>query len=173
MGLFEDILLKAKDTANNLGSKAVKIVDVSKLKLELAETKSDLSLKFENIGKILYGSIKNGDFKSESVQAEIKEIDNLYFKIETLEKEIAGLKNKIVCKACGSVNNSDALYCNKCGHTLEIKCTYRNPEPSRNINVSPSDENTDSVFSDSDRVFGDSDGEGFPFEQSSSSNDDE
>lgn len=123
MGLFEDMFIKAKDTANNIGLKAGKIVDVSKLNLELAETKSHLKSKFENIGKILYSSTKNGEFSSDSVENEIKEIDTIYYRIESIKKEIALLKNKIVCKTCGSENSFDALYCNKCGHTLEIKCT--------------------------------------------------
>lgn len=123
MGLLEETLIKAKSAANAIGEKAGKIVDVSKLNFELVDLKSSLKSKFENIGKIVYGEIKNDCFSEVSIEKEIKQIDDVFYKIEKLKKEIALIKNKIVCKACGSENSSNALYCNNCGHTLEIKCT--------------------------------------------------
>lgn len=125
MGLLEEIFVKAKGAANNLGAKAGKTVDVYKLSIELSEVKTQMKAKFENIGKAVYNSMKSGDsiVESRALEGEIKEIDELYCKIEALEKEIAILKDKTICKACGAVNPSDGLYCNKCGHTLEIRCT--------------------------------------------------
>lgn len=127
MGFLEDIFIKAKSAANNLGTKAGKTVDVCKLNVELAEVKAQLKSKFENIGKAVYSSMKSGEniVESKSLESEITEIDKLYCRVETLKKEIAVLKDKTICKACGSPNSSEDLYCGKCGHTLEIRCTCK------------------------------------------------
>ncbi len=127
MGLLEEIFVKAKGAANNIGMKAGKTVDVYKLSIELSEVKIQLKAKFENIGKAVYDSMKAGDsiVESEALESEIREIDELYCRAESLKKEIAILKDKSICKACGAVNSADGLYCNKCGHALEIRCTCK------------------------------------------------
>lgn len=125
MGLFEDIFIKAKDAANNVGEKAGKLVDISKLNIEIAETKNKLKGKLENLGKIVYQNEKNGISNEKVLKEEVKKIDDVYAEIEDIKKELALIKKKVICKACGEENFSDAFYCSKCGHTLEIKCTCK------------------------------------------------
>lgn len=133
MGLFEDIFIKAKDAANNVGEKAGKLVDISKLNIEIVEAKSKLKNKLENLGKIIYQSEKNGFLNEKVVKEEIEKIDNIYGEIDGIKKELALIKRKVICKACGEENFSDAFYCSKCGHTLEIKCTCK-PDPDHSEN---------------------------------------
>lgn len=125
MGLFEDMFIKAKSAAEVAGEKAGKIVDVSKLNIEMAELKGELKTKFENLGKIVYHSNRSGSDDEGIdgvVDGQISEIDVLCARIEELKDQIAHLKNKVICKICGYHNNDEALYCSKCGSVLEIKC---------------------------------------------------
>ncbi len=118
MGVLEDIFVKAKAAAGALGEKAGQYVDVSKLNIKLAEFKSDLKSEFENLGKIVYQSEKNEVENRAGINAGIAQIDNITLQIEELKKQIASIKNKVLCNACGSQNEIDSVYCAKCGEKL-------------------------------------------------------
>ncbi len=118
MGVLEDIFVKAKAAAGALGEKAGQYVDVSKLNIKLAEFKSDLKSEFENLGKIVYQSEKNEVENRAGINAGVAQIDNITLQIEELKKQIASIKNKVLCNACGSQNEVDSVYCAKCGEKL-------------------------------------------------------
>lgn len=118
MGVFEDIFVKAKVAVDALGEKAGQFVDVSKLNIKLAELKSDLRTEFENLGKTVYHSEKNDTNAELEIKSGIAQIDNLGLQIEELKKQIASMKNKVLCKACGSQNEEGSSYCAKCGESL-------------------------------------------------------
>lgn len=118
MGVFEDIFVKAKAAAGALGEKAGQYVDVSKLNIKLAEFKNDLKSEFENLGKIVYESEKNDVENRAGINASIAQIDNITLQIEETKKQIASIKNKILCKSCGSQNEVNSIYCAKCGEKL-------------------------------------------------------
>ncbi len=118
MGVFEDIFVKAKVAVDALGEKAGQFVDVSKLNIKLAELKSDLKAEFENLGKTVYHSEKNDSDIESEIRSGIAQIDNLNLQIEELKKQIASMKNKILCKSCGSQNEEGSSYCTKCGESL-------------------------------------------------------
>ena len=58
MGLFEDTLLTLKSAANVAVEKTEKIIDVSKLKINLTEQNSKLSKCFEELGRLTYSASK-------------------------------------------------------------------------------------------------------------------
>ena len=118
MWVLEDIFVKAKAAAGALGEKAGQYVDVSKLNIKLAEFKSDLKSEFENLGKIVYQSEKNEVENRAGINAGVAQIDNITLQIEELKKQIASIKNKVLCNACGSQNEVDSVYCAKCGEKL-------------------------------------------------------
>lgn len=118
MGVFEDILVKAKGAVDALGEKAGQFVDVSKLNIKTAELKSDLKSEYEALGKTVYNCEKNHiDSSSEITNAALR-IDSIYMQIEELKKQVAKMKNKILCKECGNANNLGDSFCGKCGKEL-------------------------------------------------------
>ncbi len=131
MGFFEDMFMKVKGLAENFSNKAEKLVDTSKFRIELAEEKSNLKNKYEDVGKLVYNSMKSGVLNEECLKPKVFAIDKIICKIEKLEKKIALLKNKVICKLCGCENPSDGLYCSKCGHALCIKSTCENLSSSK------------------------------------------
>ncbi len=118
MGVFEDIFVKAKAAAGALGEKAGQYVDVSKMNIKLAEFKGDLKSEFENLGKIVYECEKNNIENRSGIHASIAQIDNITLQIEELKRQIASIRNKVICKSCGSQNEVDSVYCSKCGEKL-------------------------------------------------------
>ena len=119
MGVFEDIFVKAKGAVDALGEKAGQFVDVSKLNIKMAELKSDLKNEYEALGKTVYTCEKNHiDSASEVTNASLR-IDSIYMQIEELKKQVAKMKNKVLCKECGNANNVNDSYCGKCGKELK------------------------------------------------------
>ena len=123
MGVFEDIFVKAKGAVDALGEKAGQFVDVSKLNIKMAELRSDLKNEYEALGKTVYNCEKNHiDSASEITNASLR-IDSIYMQIEELKKQVAKMKNKVLCKECGNANNVNDSYCVKCGKELKNACS--------------------------------------------------
>ena len=43
--------------------------------------------------------------------------------MEGLKKQIASMKNKVLCESCGNQNEEGSSYCTKCGAKLSNCCT--------------------------------------------------
>ena len=119
MGMFENFFMKAKGAVDALGEKAGQFVDVSKLNIRVAELKSDLKNEFETLGKTVYNCEKNHIDAAQETNTFISNIDNIYIQIEELKKQIAEMKNKVICKYCNAANENNAIYCVKCGKKLD------------------------------------------------------
>lgn len=118
MGVFEDLFVKAKGAVDAIGEKAGQYVDVSKLNIRLMELKSDLKNEYENLGKMVYKYSKSGEDGKSEVNVSIAQIDNISLRIEELKKQIATIKNKVLCKSCEHLNEQDSVFCAKCGQKL-------------------------------------------------------
>jgi len=119
MGIFENFFMKAKGAVDALGEKAGQFVDVSKLNIRVAELKSDLKNEFEALGKTVYNCEKNHLDAAQETNTFVSNIDNIYIQIEELKKQIAEMKNKVICKFCSGANENNAIYCGKCGKKLD------------------------------------------------------
>lgn len=120
MGVLEDFFVKAKTAVGNIGEKAGQFVDVSKLNIRMAELKSDLRNEYENLGKSVYKSKKEQVEDLAAMNYIIAQIDNLGIQIDELRKQIATMKNKVLCKFCSQPNEVGSFYCTKCGKELEV-----------------------------------------------------
>ena len=128
MGVLEDFFVKAKAAVDTLGEKASQLVDVSKLNIRMAELKNDMKNEYVNLGKAVYKARKENMEDDVTVNYEVAQIDNLNLQIEELKKQIATMKNKILCKTCGQPNETGARYCSKCGGELLSISSIENEE---------------------------------------------
>lgn len=125
MGVFEDVVINARAAATNVGKKAERLVDISKLRLNAAEINGDITKKYEALGRLVYDSVK-ADAKPEKLAEEyIAEIDGLYQRLDEVNEKINALRNKTACPVCGTQNADDALFCSQCG----VKLKYRDEAP--------------------------------------------
>lgn len=115
---LEEIVVKVKAATTAFGEKAGQYVDISKLKFKLVELKSDLKSEYENLGKATYENNKKNIENSTDITVCIAQIDNLKLQIEELERQMATMKNKVICHACRSQNEINAVYCTKCGKKI-------------------------------------------------------
>ena len=54
MGILDDVVINAKTAAEAVGKKAGQIVDVSKLRFNVAELNAEISKRYEALGEYVY-----------------------------------------------------------------------------------------------------------------------
>ena len=120
MGLFEDVVVNAKEAVNAVGKKAGQMVDISKLRLNAADLNNEISKRFEALGRVIYDAKKTDNDSTDLVNECVAAIDELYEQLEAVNDQISSLRCKVVCKECGAENPAEAAYCNKCGSKLDV-----------------------------------------------------
>lgn len=118
MGVFEDILGKAKDVADVAGKKTGEIVELSRLKMQCVSVNNDIKHLYEKLGNAVYSMAKSDYENPELVQSLIDDIDEELEHLNELNDRIADLKNINICSCCGNKNPAEACYCAKCGNRL-------------------------------------------------------
>ncbi len=119
MGVLEEFFVKAKVAVDAIGEKAGKIVDVSKLNVKMAELKSSLKSEYERLGKVVYNSRRDNVPDESNINYEVAQIANLSLQIEELKKQIASVKNKVLCKSCGQPTELGSKFCSSCGEKID------------------------------------------------------
>lgn len=118
MSRLDDLLIKAKDFASAAGSKAQEMAELTKLRLQAAQLRSDLDANYLKMGEIVY-ELKKADTENEDLIAMcIAEIDAQHKELEELNQKIDDLKNEVKCPECMASNPKEALYCSRCGSAL-------------------------------------------------------
>lgn len=119
MSIIDDVVVNAKSVADVVGKKAGQIIDVSKLKLTAAEINSEISKKYEALGRYTYELCANDELDKAKLEEKLWEIKELEHQLANIKKSIASQSNKVVCNVCGYENQKGSLYCNRCGTSLE------------------------------------------------------
>lgn len=118
MDYFDKVADGVRSTAETIGKKTQDVVDISKLKLNAYEINSEIKKRFEALGRIVYDA-KQGDYNCDIVIEEnIRGINVLFERLSEINNKIAKLKNKVCCNKCSAINESDAVFCSKCGCRL-------------------------------------------------------
>ena len=124
MAIIDDVVDTAKTAAGVVSKKAVEIYDISKLKLKLANLKSDINKAYQAYGKAIYKE------KSEAEIAVLKmEIDDLLEEFEQLKALILESRNQCACPTCGKIVSKDDFFCSACGTSLINKKEVSEEKP--------------------------------------------
>ena len=102
MGLFEDVVVNAKEAVNAVGKKAGQMVDISKLRLSAADLNNEISKRFEALGRVIYDSKKTENDSADLVNECITAIDELYEQLDAVNDQISALRSRVICKKCGA-----------------------------------------------------------------------
>ncbi len=118
---MENFLSEIKSKANKVAKKSGEFFELSKIKLNIANTKSDISSQFKLLGEMVYVAHRDSiEVDAEKFEEIIAQIDALYAKCDELSESAAGLSNKKLCPECEKTNDINASFCSGCG--------YRYPE---------------------------------------------
>lgn len=119
MEMFDKFAEKAKEIAGAASKKTEATVEISRLKLRLSQTDSQLKSTFERIGTLVYEESQGFADNADLTEICIKEASNLEREKKELLQKISLLKDKRVCPKCKSENPSDKKYCSECGSKLK------------------------------------------------------
>ncbi|MBQ7522211.1 MAG: hypothetical protein IJU14_04950 [Clostridia bacterium] len=119
MSFFDDVVANVKVIATNVGQKASKIKDYSKLKYSEAGIKSEIVKKKTKLGGYVYECSKTGDIDKVVMEQFVDEINELEENLQITQEMIAAAKNKVTCDVCKTENEKDSVYCRKCGQKLK------------------------------------------------------
>lgn len=114
---MEKILSEIKNTADKVAKKSGELVELSKVKINIINTKSSIDSHFKKLGEILYFSQKeNTETDTKNLEEIFAEVDELYEKLSEYNDVKANLTNKKLCPECHKSNDADSLFCSRCGY---------------------------------------------------------
>ena len=146
MEFFDKIGRKASEAYKVTADKTGKIAKEAKLKMKMAELKSQVNDIYKEIGKKVYEKHireENIDIKKD-LEEECTKIDVLSAEIESNLKECLDLKDRKQCQKCFKEIDKNMNFCPECGAKQE-------EEPAReveivdrleNIDIKPAEEKT-------------------------------
>lgn len=118
MGILDDVVINAKSAAEAVGKKAGQIVDVSKLRFNLAELNSEITKRYQSLGEYIYEEHKELLAEDAEAMGKVAELDELKAQAAAVSKELNDKSNKVVCPGCGKQCPSDSSFCSTCGTKL-------------------------------------------------------
>ena len=118
MAMIDDFLGKARDVADAAGKKTSELVDKTKIRMEISSLQKQLGATFEGLGRLVYDSEESGEDISDLKQGAFEAIRDLQAQIEELQDKLHEYNHAVRCKTCGVMNDSDSLFCKKCGEKL-------------------------------------------------------
>lgn len=124
MGIFDDLMGKAKAAADVAGKKTGEIMEISKLKLQINQLTCEVDKAYSRMGALVYESVKNNADAKDVINVIVAEIDDLNGQIEEAQAKINQLKNVVKCTNCGTIISEDSIFCSRCGEPI-----VRPPEP--------------------------------------------
>lgn len=118
MSLLDDVVINVKSAAEAVGEKAGKLVDISKLRINVSELNNEINKKFCEVGQYIYDGKKNGSVNDGEISEKLAEIDELYEQMALVMEEMSTLKNRAKCPECGNYCDSNSVYCPQCGSRM-------------------------------------------------------
>ena len=101
MGILDDVVVNAKSAAEAVGKKAGQLVDVSKLRINLAELNAEISKRYEALGEYVYEACREQLAEDAEAVGKMAEIDELIAQQAAVAKELSDKQNKVTCPTCG------------------------------------------------------------------------
>ncbi len=112
---MEKILADLKKTMNSAMKKSGELVEITKAKMAVADTKSETQRAFTRLGELVYTAAQSDAEESGEIQEVMESISALKEKLHQQEKKLADLTNKKICAVCGKACNDAAAFCDACG----------------------------------------------------------
>ena len=101
MGIFDDVVVNAKSAAQTVGKMAGQFVDMSKLRINMAELNGEITKRYQGLGRFIYEAKKAGSADEAELADQIAGIDDLYAQLSAVSAQYASMQDKVTCPACG------------------------------------------------------------------------
>ena len=133
MEFFDKVCKKASEAYKVTADKTGKLAKEAKLRMKIADLKSQINEIYKEIGEIVYQKhTRDGEYDIEKeIEEKCTKIDVLSDEIESNLKQCLELKDKRQCPNCFAEIEKDVKFCPKCGTKQEeVK-----EEPAKEVEV--------------------------------------
>lgn len=133
MEFFDKLGKKASEAYKVTADKTGKLAKEAKLRMKIADLKSQINEIYKEIGEIVYQKhTRDGEYNIEKeIEEKCTKIDVLSDEIESNLKQCLELKDKRQCPNCFAEIEKDVKFCPKCGTKQEeVK-----EEPAKEVEV--------------------------------------
>ena len=117
MAAFEDVLSCARSVAQTAGRKTEEFVELTKVRMQIADLRREIAALFEGLGRLVYDSRIANEPVDDMIEACVEQLKELQAQLAKLEDRVMESKNVIRCD-CGTLNTNTAVFCNRCGKRL-------------------------------------------------------
>lgn len=116
---IDSILGDFRIVAEEVEKKAKEALELSRLRMEKIQVRSDIKKNYESIGELVYAEYRFHEDNADVIDIFQKEIDREYEHLNEVTGRIHKLRNRAQCPACGAQNETDAAYCSHCGTEMK------------------------------------------------------
>ena len=121
MSAFDNLMDRAREVASLASKKTGTAVELSKLKLQSMQIRSQMQSTYERIGILVYEQEKTGTDNHELMSVCIQEVDALMVRLNEINVQISLIKDGVRCPNCDTSNPVDTAYCKSCGAIINKK----------------------------------------------------
>ncbi len=112
---FSVITDEAEHLTRGAISKTSDIVDQTRINFAVREIENKINDAYVYIGKCVYNQFRNGGESGDDIKEKCEFILECENEADELKKEIAQLKNVVICSKCGKYTSKNSKYCPECG----------------------------------------------------------
>ena len=113
---MEKFFADLKQTVNSAVKKSGELVELTKIKIAVGDTKNTIRSKYEQLGELAYLAAKGEATPADTAEDIVAEIDRLIDLLSQQELKLAELANKKICSNCGKASVEEASFCPACGN---------------------------------------------------------
>ena len=104
-----------KDVTDKTVKKTNELTAIAKLNVAIKSEESKLSDCYKSIGRLFYTAERDNLDNTEEIATYIMQADKIKANIAGYQKELAVLRNIVVCEGCNNEISNEAIFCPICG----------------------------------------------------------
>ncbi len=112
---IESLKKNFKDVTDKTVKKTNELTAIAKLNVAIKSEESKLSDCYKAIGRLFYSAERDQVDNTEEIATYIMQADKIKATIASYQKELAILRNVVICEGCNNEIAGDAIFCPICG----------------------------------------------------------
>lgn len=113
---MEKFFADLKQTMNSAVKKSGELVELTKIKMAVMDTKNAIKTNYEKLGEMAYLAAKGDETPGNDAEELVRSIDELLELLSQQEQKAAELSNKKICSHCNKACSDDTAFCPACGN---------------------------------------------------------
>lgn len=115
---MENFLDSVKQAMDSAVKKTNQMVEKTKIKLAVVDTKNTLKATYVRLGELTYRVARGDETLSDEIEQVLAEVDRLKATLAQQEESVNESSGAKYCPYCGASCTSAALFCPNCGKQL-------------------------------------------------------